>query len=234
MQILDGKKASQAIRDELKIEVAQLNAEGKKIPHLAAILVGNNGASSTYVAAKVKACEEVGFKSTLIHYEETISETKLLDKIRGSMVTTYAGKSGRGDEEIIALLDAETWMSADEAQEFGFVDEIADKMDLAACAKFIPTMSKMGLRNIPQALMQEREAPPKIELEKALRNAGCSRSAAKSILAKGYIDGLRNAGPEDDPPLPDAALRNAEPPKAPKRDRVADLLIRAEKIAPAA
>jgi methylenetetrahydrofolate dehydrogenase (NADP+) / methenyltetrahydrofolate cyclohydrolase len=82
MQILDGKKASQAIRDELKIEVAQLNAEGKKIPHLAAILVGNNGASSTYVAAKVKACEEVGFKSTLIHFEETISETKLLDKIR--------------------------------------------------------------------------------------------------------------------------------------------------------
>jgi methylenetetrahydrofolate dehydrogenase (NADP+)/methenyltetrahydrofolate cyclohydrolase len=82
MQILDGKKASQAIRDELKIEVAQLNAEGKKIPHLAAILVGNNGASSTYVAAKVKACEEVGFKSTLIHYEDTISETKLLDKIR--------------------------------------------------------------------------------------------------------------------------------------------------------
>jgi len=159
---------------------------------------------------------------------------ELLDKIRVSMVTTYAGKSGRGDEEIIALLDAETWMSADEAQEFGFVDEIADKMDLAACAKFIPTMSKMGLRNIPQALMQEREAPPKIELEKALRNAGCSRSAAKSILAKGYIDGLRNAGPEDDPPLPDAALRNAEPPKAPKRDRVADLLIRAEKIAPAA
>lgn len=82
MQILDGKKAAQAIRDELKIEVAQLSAEGKKIPHLAAILVGNNGASSTYVAAKVKACEEVGFKSTLIHYEETISETKLLDKIR--------------------------------------------------------------------------------------------------------------------------------------------------------
>ena len=82
MQILDGKKASQAIRDELKIEVAQLSAEGKKIPHLAAILVGNNGASSTYVAAKVKACEEVGIKSTLIHYEDTISETKLLDKIR--------------------------------------------------------------------------------------------------------------------------------------------------------
>lgn len=81
MQILDGKKASQAIKDELKIEVAQLLAEGKKIPHLAAILVGSNGASETYVAAKVKACEEVGFRSTLIRFEESVSEMKLLNAI---------------------------------------------------------------------------------------------------------------------------------------------------------
>ncbi len=81
MQILDGKKASQAIRDELKLEVAQLAAEGKKIPHLAAILVGNNGASETYVAAKVKACEEAGFKSTLLRLEESVSENELLTQI---------------------------------------------------------------------------------------------------------------------------------------------------------
>jgi methylenetetrahydrofolate dehydrogenase (NADP+) / methenyltetrahydrofolate cyclohydrolase len=81
MQILDGKKAAQAIRDDLKIDVAQLAIEGKKIPHLAAILVGNNGASETYVAAKVKACEEVGFKSTLIRMEGDISENKLLEQI---------------------------------------------------------------------------------------------------------------------------------------------------------
>ncbi len=81
MEILDGKKAAQAIRNELKIEVAQLAAEGKKIPHLAAILVGSNGASETYVAAKVKACEEVGFKSTLIRFEDTIAAIKMLDKI---------------------------------------------------------------------------------------------------------------------------------------------------------
>lgn len=81
MKILDGKKASQAIKDELKIDVAQLAAEGKKIPHLAAILVGNNGASETYVAAKVKACEEIGFKSTLIRLEADIPEIKLLNKI---------------------------------------------------------------------------------------------------------------------------------------------------------
>ncbi|HEX7904096.1 MAG TPA: bifunctional methylenetetrahydrofolate dehydrogenase/methenyltetrahydrofolate cyclohydrolase FolD [Chitinophagaceae bacterium] len=81
MQILDGKKAAQAIRDILKIDVAQLSIEGKKIPHLAAILVGSNGASQTYVAAKVKACEEVGFKSTLITMEADISENRLLEKI---------------------------------------------------------------------------------------------------------------------------------------------------------
>lgn len=78
---MDGKKAAQAIKDELRIEVAQLVAEGKKIPHLAAVLVGTNGASETYVAAKVKACEEVGFKSTLVRFEEDISEVRLLDKI---------------------------------------------------------------------------------------------------------------------------------------------------------
>jgi methylenetetrahydrofolate dehydrogenase (NADP+) / methenyltetrahydrofolate cyclohydrolase len=81
MQILDGKIAAQAIKDELKIDVAQRAIEGKKIPHLAAILVGTNGASETYVAAKVKACEETGFKSTLVRLEEDISEYKLLEQI---------------------------------------------------------------------------------------------------------------------------------------------------------
>lgn len=81
MEILDGRIASQAIRDELKIDVAQRSIEGKKIPHLAAILVGNNGASETYVAAKVKACEEVGFRSTLIRMEADTSENRLLEEI---------------------------------------------------------------------------------------------------------------------------------------------------------
>ena len=81
MQILDGKKAAQAIKDDLRIVVAQRSIEGKKVPHLAAILVGNNGASETYVAAKVKACEETGFKSTLIRFADNISENKLLEKI---------------------------------------------------------------------------------------------------------------------------------------------------------
>lgn len=81
MEILDGNLVSQATKDELKIKVAQLVSEGKKIPHLAAILVGSNGASETYVASKVKTCEEIGFKSSLIRLEESISEYKLLGVI---------------------------------------------------------------------------------------------------------------------------------------------------------
>lgn len=81
MKLLDGKLASKAIKEELRLLVAQRVAQGKKMPHLAAILIGNNGASATYVAAKVKACEETGFKSTLIQLEETISEQTLLTKI---------------------------------------------------------------------------------------------------------------------------------------------------------
>lgn len=82
MQILDGKAASQAIKDALKIQVAQEAARGKRVPHLAAVLVGNNGASETYVASKVKSCEEVGFRSTLIRAEDTISELHLLSTIQ--------------------------------------------------------------------------------------------------------------------------------------------------------
>lgn len=81
MQILNGKEASQAIKDSLKLETAQLSIQGRRVPHLAAVLVGNNGSSETYVASKVKACQEVGFKSTLIRLEETISSLKLLDVI---------------------------------------------------------------------------------------------------------------------------------------------------------
>lgn len=81
MQILDGQLVSQATKDELRLNVGQLRTEGKKIPHLAAVLIGTNGASETYVGAKVRTCEEIGFKSTLIRLDEDISEYKLLNVI---------------------------------------------------------------------------------------------------------------------------------------------------------
>ncbi|TXH21844.1 MAG: bifunctional 5,10-methylene-tetrahydrofolate dehydrogenase/5,10-methylene-tetrahydrofolate cyclohydrolase [Chitinophagaceae bacterium] len=81
MQILDGRQTAKYKLDQIKINVAQRRSAGEKVPHLAAILVGTNGASETYVASKVKTCNEIGFLSTLIRFEETISESKLLEKI---------------------------------------------------------------------------------------------------------------------------------------------------------
>ena len=81
MILLDGKKTASDIKEEITLEVRHLKDEGKKTPHLAAIIVGNNGASVTYVNAKVKACELVGFKSTLIRLPEEITEDELLNEI---------------------------------------------------------------------------------------------------------------------------------------------------------
>lgn len=82
MELLDGKKLSQQIKEEIKQAVATRNEKGLKIPHLAAVLVGNDGASLTYVGSKVRSCEQVGFKSTLIRLEDSISENALLLKIK--------------------------------------------------------------------------------------------------------------------------------------------------------
>ena len=81
MTILDGKKTSEALKQEIAKEVRQLKAEGKKVPHLAAVLVGDDGASLTYVGSKVKACEQVGFESTLVKLPANISEEALLQEI---------------------------------------------------------------------------------------------------------------------------------------------------------
>ncbi len=80
--LLDGKKASQYIKDNLKQQVQLLINEEKRAPHLAAILVGSNGASESYVAGKIKNCAELGYKSTLIRFDENISENILLKKIK--------------------------------------------------------------------------------------------------------------------------------------------------------
>ena len=81
MILLDGKKTSSDIKDEIRLEVLQLKKEGKKTPHLAAVIVGNDGASKTYVGAKVKACNRVGFSSTLVELSKNTSEASLLSKI---------------------------------------------------------------------------------------------------------------------------------------------------------
>ena len=150
-----------------------------------------------------------------------------------SMVKTYSAKTGLSDERIMEMLrgevdakgdpiDDETkrtkglWLTAAEAKEHGFVDEIAEEMDMAACAKFVPVLVKAGVKNIPDALNQKAEITPKM-LERALRDAGCSRAQAKAIL----VHGLRDADGEPG----EAGLRDAEPPEP--EDDVARLISRA-------
>ena len=82
MKILDGKVAAAAIKENLKNKISALQARKKKLPHLAAVLIGSNPASETYVASKVKNCKEVGITSTLIRLEESISEDELLGRIK--------------------------------------------------------------------------------------------------------------------------------------------------------
>ena len=83
MTLIDGKKTADDIKREIAAEVEEMVAQGKRRPHLAAILVGHDGGSETYVANKVKACEACGFRSTLIRYEDDVTEEKLLETIKG-------------------------------------------------------------------------------------------------------------------------------------------------------
>lgn len=81
MEILDGKKISNQIKEEITVEVAQIKVRGEKVPHLAAVLVGNDGASLTYVGSKVRSCKKIGFESTLIHLPEETTEEELLKQV---------------------------------------------------------------------------------------------------------------------------------------------------------
>jgi len=113
MQILDGKIVSQSVKDTVKEKTILFKNRGNKTPHLAAVLVGNNGASETYVASKVKNCEEVGFISSLIRLDENISEAALIatieklnndDDVDGILVQLPLPKQ-IDEEKIISLID---------------------------------------------------------------------------------------------------------------------------------
>jgi methylenetetrahydrofolate dehydrogenase (NADP+) / methenyltetrahydrofolate cyclohydrolase len=82
MRILDGKKISNQIKEEIAVEVAEMKERGEKVPHLAAVLVGNDGASLTYVGSKVRSCKKIGFESTLVHLPEDTTEEDLLAQVQ--------------------------------------------------------------------------------------------------------------------------------------------------------
>src|SRR5690606_5239379 len=82
MKLLDGKQVSEQVKKEIAAESAEFFDKSGRKPHLVAILVGNDGGSETYVASKMKNCEKVGFKSSLVRYDENITEEEVLQKIR--------------------------------------------------------------------------------------------------------------------------------------------------------
>ena len=134
-----------------------------------------------------------------------------LDKVNGSIATTYMSKTGKEDAEINDLMAAETWMTATEALESGFIDEIAGEADMAACAKFIPVMQKAKFQHIPEGIVAKKEKPTAREAEKALRDVGFNQKQAKAILAEGIRD-QRDVDPPDPPPVL-ATQRDVEPPE---------------------
>jgi len=162
------------------------------------------------------------------------SMADVLDKIGDTMVGTYASKTKKTEAEVKAVMDVETWMNADEAKEFGFVDEITGEMDMAACVKFIPAMAKAGFRHIPKQITAMKETPDEKDLDHALRDAGCSVKFRKALLAKGYVAALRNVGQVDELPQTTEPQRDTEPPPPARKDPVIELLLRAGMTAPPA
>lgn len=132
----------------------------------------------------------------------------VLDKVRSTMSGVYSGKTGKPENEINGLLDAESWFTAAEAMAAGFVDEVAEEMDLAACAHFLPVMAKAGFKHVPKAISATRSNLTANDAERGLRDAGFSIKQAKAILAEGFKGAPRDvdppAAPRDVVPAPKA------------------------------
>ena len=163
-------------------------------------------------------------------------EADLLDKVGGTIATTYINKTGKTDEEIKNLMAAETWMTADEALEMGFIDAI-DKEERKEKA----TLFDLSVyANVPDQLIEGKTAPTAKDMEKALRDVGCSNKQAKAILSEGLQENPRDVDLPVEPPDPVQEPRDVVPeeprdvvqPEKKKKDRTADLLTRAELVAP--
>ena len=167
-------------------------------------------------------------------------EADLLDKVGGVIAKTYMDKTGMDKKEIKKLMSAETWMTAEEAKEMGFIDVI-DEIEENEKAK--ATLFDLSVfANVPDQLKGEKQTPTVKDMERALRDVGCSIKQAKAILAEGLTDDLRDADQDDEPepaqePEPrdvvPVAPRDVVQPEQKKKDRTADLLTRAEVVAPA-
>jgi ATP-dependent Clp protease, protease subunit len=157
--------------------------------------------------------------------DELRKEAELLEKVRGTIAKTYMDKTGKEEEEILALMAEETWMTAEEALEFGFIDSIysPDEVDDKAKTLFDLTV----FDNVPDKLKGKKEITAK-DLEDTLRSAGCTQKQAKAIISEGFKTDQRDVAVKPDKKVVDKDQRDVALPK----DLVTDLLVRAETMAP--
>ena len=136
-------------------------------------------------------------------------EADLLDKVGGTIAKTYMDKTGKDEKEIKDLMTKETWMTADEALEMGFVDSI-DKIEDDEKAK--ATLFDLSVfANVPDSLKEGKPMPTAKDLERALRDAGCSIKQSKAILSEGFKDDLRDVDPPEVVPMPVQEPRDVVP-----------------------
>lgn len=153
---------------------------------------------------------------------ELRKEADLLDKVAGQLVGTYASRTSKSKDEILDLMGAETWFTAQEALAAGFIDAINENQKAAD----LKTFDLSAFAHVPDGLQGHREPPTERDLERLLRDAGCSRSQAKAILAEGFKGAPRDAvvpEPEVQPEPRDAVIK-------PPGDAVTDLLVEADML----
>lgn len=170
-------------------------------------------------------------------------EADLLSKVAGTIAKTYANKTGKEEAEIKDIMAAETWMTAQEAIDNGFIDKIEETKDEKSDKSQSIMFDLSAYANVPDALKDRKEAHSARDIEHILRDAGVSVKQSKAILSEGFkeelrdvatpaVEDLRDVGTKTDEAKPKIdALRDVEP-QSKKKDKVDDLLIRAELIAP--
>ncbi len=183
MHLLDGKKTSEDIHKELADNVAKLKKEGKKIPHLAAVLVGNNVASESYVSNKIKACKKIGFESSLYRLEDSISEKQLLDVINslntnddidGILVQLPLPKQISG-EKIISSINIKKDVDGFHPENFGRMAKglpsfipatpygislLLERYNIQTEGKHCVVIGRSQIVGLPMALLMSRNAYP--------------------------------------------------------------------------
>lgn len=160
-------------------------------------------------------------------------EADLLDKIGGMILNTYQSKTDKDADKIRAWMKDETWFSAKEALDAGFIDAIEEDEEAEGEDVAAKLFDLSIFNNVPDELKNKRQMPSKRDIESILRDAGCSKSEAKAILAKGYPeDESGREGQRDSEVAPELARREAVAAKVETKDKVSRLIIRAERMAP--